>query len=137
MELSQDTLNFLEVLDKYTEGKLRKKNDIGSLFELAATHDGLEEIQELVFKGKVIWNLFSKIKSSTPETEGIEFVQNEFESNVKFYQEQLKKFEEVLPEELKTRFNDTYFQMTKGSVLNVVDLAHDFARVKDLQSEKK
>lgn len=137
MQISNDTLAFIEIVDEYAGGELRKKNDLALCFEVGATYGGAEELGNLIFEGKILWNLFRKIKSSTNEDAGIEQVRREFESSLNRFKDYLSSVFEKLRGEDRQRFEDVYFQFTRGSVLNITDLAHDLAKVKDLQITQK
>lgn len=135
MKLSQDTLDFIEVIDGYSEGKLRKKNDFGTCFEICASYGGENELQSLIFNGKILWNLSKKLRSTTKIDKGIELIQNEFEQTLSKIKAILEEIADKLDDENKQRFNDIYLGMTKGNVLNIIDLAHDFTIFKDMQAE--
>lgn len=137
MEISQDTQGFIEVINEFAGGELRKKNDLAICFEIGATYGGFEELNKLIFEGKVLWNLFSKIKTTSKEDAGIELVQKEFEESLNRFKDYFSEIVSKLEKEEKQRFDDIYFQLTRGSVLNITDLAHDFSKVKDLQITNK
>lgn len=137
MQISEDTLGFIEVVNEFTDGELRKKNDLAICFEVGATYGGIAELNSLIFEGKVLWNLFSKIKKSTNEDQGIELLRREFEDSLTRFKDYLSSIYDKLEGEDKQRFEDIYFQFTRGSVLNISDLAHDLAKVKDLQIIQK
>ena len=138
MELSKDTRSFIDFLEEQYDGSLRKKDDVGVLFEIAASYEGHEELQNLIFKSKVIWNLFNTIQRNDPSTEGIEKVQTEFENSIEYFKSVLSEFNEPLRQnDLVEQFTNDYHQLSKTSVLNIVALAHDLSIIKDLQSQKK
>lgn len=137
MNISNDTLGFIEVINEYANGELRKKNDLTLCFEVAATYSGHEELNKLIFEGKVFSNLFSKLKTTTTEDKGVELVQKEFEDSLVRLKSYLSEFKDKLENEDKTRFETVYFQMTRGSVLNISDLAYDLGKVKDFMNIQK
>lgn len=137
MKISDDTLGFIEVIDEYAKGELRKKNDLSLCFEIAATYSGHQELNQLIFEGKVFWNLFSKLKTTSPEDKGVELVQKEFEDSLIRLKSYLSDFKDKLEDDDKARFEDIYFQMTRGAILNLSDLAFDLSKVKDLMLLQK
>lgn len=135
MHISDDTTAVVNYLDDYTKGNLRKKNDIASIFELCATFDGSEILNRLIFSGKSLWNISSKLKKVNSSTEGVGLLQKEVErccNEMTGYLTQISSFGD---DEIQKRFNDIYLQLTRGSVKNLIDLGHDLAKFKDLQSD--
>lgn len=135
MEISQDTQNFINAVDEFTQGKLRKKNDVSVCFEVGATFGGEQELASLIFNGKVLWNLSQKIKTSPKDAEGIENVQREFEKALETQRNNLLSVQSQLDEKDSKRFQEIYLDMTRGAVLNIIDISHDFAIIKDLQQK--
>lgn len=137
MEISKDTQAVIEALDNFAEGSLRKKNDITYILEIGASYGFYEEISTFIFSGKVLWNLFKTIKKTTVDTETLIGVQKEFKNTLEVIRELILKFKEYGDEKFQKRLQDTYLEVTKGCVLNIVDLCHDFGKLKDMQSKYK
>lgn len=135
MEISQDTKNFIQAIDDYTQGKLRKKNDLTVCFEVGATFGGEQELASMIFNGKVLWKLSQKIKNTPKDAEGIELVQKEFEKALETQRVTIQAINSKLDEKDSKRFQEIYLDMTRGAVLNIIDLSHDFAIVKDMQNK--
>lgn len=135
MEISQDTQNFINAVDEYTQGKLRKKNDVSVCFEVGATFGGEQELASLIFNGKVLWNLSQKIKTTSKDAEGLENVQREFEKALEYQRNNLLSVQSQLDEKDAKRFQEIYLDMTRGAVLNIIDISHDFAIIKDMQQK--
>ena len=137
MKISDDTLGFIDVIDEFAKGELRKKNDLTLCFEIAATYSGHQELNQLIFEGKVFWNLFSKLKKTSTDDNGVELIHKEFEASLIRIKSYLSEFKDKLEETDKTRFEEVYFQMTRGAILNLSDLAFDLSKVKDLMILQK
>lgn len=137
MEISKDTQAVVEALDNFAEGSLRKKNDITFLLEIGASYGFYEEIANFIFSGKILWNLFKTIKKTTTDTETLIGVQKEFQNTLEVIRELILKFKEFGDESYQKRLQDTYLEVTKGCVLNIVDLCHDFGKLKDMQTKIK
>lgn len=138
MNISEDTLKVLEFLDNYSEGGIRKRNDIALLLEIAASNNQHELFNNLVFTGKSVWNLSKKVKKIDPHQEGADLVRNEFARQLDGF----KKILEILlnqsdDEKIAERFDTIYFVITQGAVKNIIDLSHDLAIFKDVQSQSK
>jgi hypothetical protein len=138
MQLSNDTLALLDLLDEHSKNNLRKRGDVGVIFELAASFNLVESINKIVFTGTALWNLYNVVKKSTADSEGIHLVQKEMENHIDAFREELHTILSYTGEnQTIKRFHDIYFQMTKGCVLNMLDLAHDFSVFKHLQTKSK
>jgi len=88
LKLSDDTLKVLDFLDNYSEGGIRKRNDIALLLEIAASFNLYELFNNIVFTGKSVWNLSKKMKKIDPNQEGADLVRKEFARQL----EELKKY---------------------------------------------
>jgi hypothetical protein len=135
MEISKDIQELMELLEQFAEGKLRKQNDVATCFEICASYGGDEELGVLIFQGKILWNLSKKLRSTTQVDKGIELVQKEFESSLSKIKAVISEITDKLEGEDKERFEDVYLSLTKGSIMNIIDLSHDFAKFKDMQAE--
>jgi hypothetical protein len=137
MELSQDTQYVLQAIDEASKSTLRKRNDLGSILELGATFGKYNEVSNLIFQGKIIWNLSKQLKKLDSNAEGLNLIQKEFESSLEIFRNDLKNIQNDGNLEIKERFQSVYLEQTKGCVLNIIDLAHDFGKLKDLQDSTK
>ena len=127
----------IEALDNFSEGTLRKKNDVTNIFEVCASFNLTSEIETFIFSGKVLWNLYKTIKRPDVEKETLTGVQNEFQNTLEKIREILTTIQNNSDEIYQKRLEETYLQMTKGCVLNIVDLCHDFGKFKDMQAKLK
>lgn len=137
MDLSPDTLAVLDYLNTAVEGGLRKKNDIGTLLELGAMHDEHKLFNALTHTGKGLWSVYGTLRRTTPGSEGYVVLEREFGTLLNDIREQMAQLVNHLDDESLKRFDDVYFGMTQGVIRNLVDLAHDLAKVKDLQNEHR
>lgn len=135
MQISDDTLAVVNYLDQYCDGNLRKKNDFASILEICATYNGVETLSRLIFAGKSLWNISSKLRKANPAAEGIELLQKETERCCNEMYVYLKEISDNADEEIQNRFNDVYLQLTRGAIKNLIDLGHDLAKFKDLQAD--
>jgi hypothetical protein len=136
-QFSEQTQAVLSYFDQYTGGNVRKMNDIGTVLEAASQLAAAEEFNALVFAGKCVWNLYTTISKVSPNDEGYQHLEREFASNVHDVRERLVFFAANISPEQRTRFEQTYLSVTQGTMRNVVDLAHDLARFKDMQSDQR
>ncbi len=133
MQISEDTIAVIEYLNEFSEGTLRKKNDLEAIFEICASHNGADTLNRLVFTGKSIWNISNKLRKINPNIDGIELLHKEMERACNELISYLKEVTEFGDDDLIQRFNDVYFQLTRGAIKNIIDLSHDLAKFKELQ----
>ncbi len=138
MNLSEQTQSVLAYFDEYTGFNLRKKNDVGEILEIAAAKGAAEEFNALIFTGKMVWSLYAALRKITSAQDGYQNVEHEFSSAVQKLREQLAFFAvEPDDEAFKKRFEEVYLGVSQGTMRNLVDLAHDLARFKDLQGDEQ
>ncbi|MBL7974003.1 MAG: hypothetical protein JNJ85_03770 [Candidatus Kapabacteria bacterium] len=137
MEISNDTQAVIEYLDNYSGNNLRKKNDMATIFELAATKDSAEIINTIVFSGTSLWKVFGVLRKQTPQSEGYKQLENEFAASMNELRSNLSVLVEETEEEILQRFHDIYLSMNSGVIRNLTDLAHDLSQFKELQNEMK
>ena len=118
-------------------GGLRKRSDIGLLFEHAAEAGEAEIINRLVFNGKIIWSTYGLLKKTTEQTDGYANLEREFMQAVNDVRILIHEFTASWKEEHRLRFEETYLGMNQGTIRNIVDLAHDFAEIKHLQQDAR
>ena len=133
MQLSNDTESVLTVLDEAVEGGLRKRNDVGTLLELAASADNADSFNQLTLTGTGLWKVYGVLKRIQPGSEGYPQMEQEFGNLLNELRELMAALTDKADDETLKRFDEIYFGMTQGVVRNLVDLSHDLARIKDLQ----
>jgi len=138
MNLSEDTARVIEAIQEYSDSGLRKKNDFGAILEITAAYEGgFETFNSLMFIGKQLWNVSNAMKKAAPSQEGLDLLQKEFAILLENFKDKMNVIYPFLTSEMQSRWVVIYFEMTKGCVLNLVDLAHDFSKMKDFQRKIK
>lgn len=137
MQLSSDTENVLDFLDASSEHGLRKRNDLGVLFELSAESGAVEEMNGLLFHGTRLYNLYHTLRRAGAGAEGYDRLQKEFTDAVEQVRDLIARTLVNADREQVERFETTYYGMTQGSLRNLVDLAHDLGIAKHVQNDSK
>lgn len=138
MPISNETHAVLEYFDQYSGFTLRKKNDIAELLDIASLHDEAEAFNTAVFTGKIVWNLYAQLKKITapPSDSSYHNLEQEFAKAVNELRGFLLHFATISQNDAtQQRFEETYLTVHQGTMRNIVDLAHDLARFKDMQSD--
>ena len=133
---SSDIESLLSHLDS-RGGGLRKRSDIGFVFEYAAQTGNAEFINRLVFTGKVIWNTYGVLRKTSEQQDGYANLEREFMQAVNELRLMIHEFTMDWQEESRQRFEETYLGMNQGTIRNIVDLSHDFAEIKHLQQDAR
>jgi hypothetical protein len=137
MQLSEDTLQVLSFLDYTSGNNLRKRNDLGTILEIGAATGDYETIDSIIFNGKYLWNLHILLKRENLEQDAFEKLLGEIEITVAELTKLLKKLTGSISEFDPHRFNDIYFAGDNGAFRNLIDLAHDLSRLKEVQNTLK
>ncbi len=137
MKISEDTQYVIQFVQEACEGRLRKANDLASILEMGASFGTVEETAELIFAGASLWNISKKIKKMTGQMPGSERLAAEYIKGIEELASQLKSFASYAPPDVKKRFTEIYLQADRGSALNIIDLAHDLAELKNVQNTLK
>lgn len=137
MNISNDTQNVIKAIQYISGDSLRKPKDLAVIIELCATYDGSNTINNLIFTGKSVWNLQSKLKKSTSNDEGIMLLQKELYNNIDKMKKSLSEIIDNSDDKTKKRFNEIYLEDTKGTLKNLIDLSFDLSVFKELQNQTR
>lgn len=138
MEISKDTANILEFLDYTSGNNLRKRDDLGLILEIGAIKGSHELVNNIVFMGKYLWNLHKMIKRTSDSDEGKEKIISEAAISSVSLKEAIAELISGVdaPENLE-RFNSVYLVEGQGAYRNLIDLAHDLSKLKEVQNTLK
>lgn len=137
MSFLADTERVLNHLEQSSGGGLRKRNDLGLLLERAADMDAADTINGLAFHGKHFFGLYVALRRQTPSSEGYGVLEREFAQGAERLRELISGLMIDATTEQIERFDGLYYQMTQGSLRNLVDLAHDLGVLKSVQNDRK
>lgn len=137
MSITPDIENVLNYLEQVSGHGLRKRNDMATLLDLAASRDAGEEMNALIFHGRHLYNLYNTLRKASAGAEGFAVLEREFATATETVRDHLARILVDAGEEEVERFNSLYYQMTQGSLRNLLDLAHDLGVLKSVQNEQK
>ena len=137
MELSADTLEVLKFLDEVTGGNLRKRNDIGSILEIGAETGNHALVVDIIFTGSSLWNLNQAISKSGSNTDGMDKLFDEYRQTALILDDKIRELIVSFENPDVKRFNGIYLAKTSGAFKNLIDLAHDLAKLKEVQTTLK
>jgi|YNPMSStandDraft_1061717.scaffolds.fasta_scaffold00431_9 hypothetical protein len=135
MKISEDTQNVINFLDEFSPDGLRKRNDLAVILEITAQMNDYALANKIIFTGKSVYNLNRKFKKT--QGTGADLLQNQLLKSLDELVELLQKvIQNCNDEELKKRFEVTYFANSNGSLANLIDLAYDLSILKDVQMRR-
>lgn len=135
-QLSPDIEVFLSHLESEGIG-LRKRSDIGLIFDYAALHNNSDQINDLIFTGKIVWNTYSALKKRNQSDEGYDLLEKQFMESVHTLRNSVCQLSIRYTQEEQSRIEEIYLTMSQGTLRNIVDLAHDLSEIKNLQNSAK
>lgn len=136
MKLSKDTEEILKFLDYTTNNNLRKRKDLSLILELSASYNEIDILNDIIFSATSLWNIFKTIQAASESTEGIEKLKKESINQADLLKSNLNMLLGEENPDISVRFEEVYLQNTGGAFFNLIDLAHDIAELKKIQSKK-
>lgn len=118
IKISIDTNQVLEFLDYVSSNSLRSRYELGAILEVGAQNGMPDETDDLIFSGKLLDNILN-LRSNTKE----------FETALFSFQSKLADFASATHSEPLAEI----VSGLKQSEQLLINLAHDMARLKDVQ----
>jgi hypothetical protein len=132
MQISEDTRNVINFLGEYSGNTLRSADELSYMMDILAGIGSYDLMNEIIFIGKSVYNLYLTINKSNDENNQLKFLESEF---AKSYDELLKALNKVLqftPDSDERDILDLLLS-SENPVL-IINLAHDLSVLKDLQA---
>jgi hypothetical protein len=138
MEISDDTLAVVAYLQEYSDNNLRKPDDLAIVLELCALQADAALAQRIITSGAALWRVYRALRRMRRGDEGYRQLEDEFTAQVNEFRLGIATALDATDEEpLLERFQAVYMELTTGALRNVVDFAHDFAYLKQLQNDQR
>lgn len=131
VELSSDTEEFLERLDRLSNHSLVHRNELGDILELVRQHDLQARLDELAFGAKFCWNIYSTMTRIGTGAEGCGRLMTLFSENVINSIMLLAMIVEHSPEDVRKHFEQIFFPDTRESLQARIELLHDISWIKN------
>jgi hypothetical protein len=131
MELGASTSSLLALLDRFSGGKLTRRDDLGFLIELANVHRRTGELDELSFLAKFLMKSRAIMARIGPEGDGYERLSREFSDTLPHAQDLLRALLQPAPEDVHDRFENTYLLLTPDALTAFLALAYDLSWYKN------
>jgi hypothetical protein len=125
MQLSPSTIELLRSLDSMSGSRLRRRDDVGTLVELATRYGLSGTLEELVFLAKFISKSHTIMKRIGRDGEGYDRVSNEFTGSIQRAIELTRTLVQAAPDDVRSHFVARYLTLTAGGLEEFLALADD------------
>jgi hypothetical protein len=131
---------FVEDVDVFSDGRLKEKEFVKMLIDVAIQTGRMEVIMDIAFYSKFLWKIFTIIKSGRriEGTDEIEFkvkLTSQFSEVLEKIHTLIKILVRDFPEDRKGRFIERFLKTTPECFENTMNLIHDFYWVKNWEIE--
>ena len=133
MNISDATKEFLQTLDKFSRGKLTRREDVGTLLEIAEIHGMRDQLTRLSFMAKFVSRVYGIMKRVGKDGEGYDKLAGEFRTNLEEAGVLTRLLVEKAPDAERKHFEASYFALTQDGLQNFLALLHDLAWYKNWQ----
>lgn len=138
MDISDDTLAVIAYLQEYCGGNLRKPDDLAVVLELCAQKNDAALAQRIITSGAALWRVWRALRRMRRGDEGYRQLEDEFMLQTNEFRIGIATALEATDEEpILERFQAVYMELSTGALRNVIDFAHDFSYLKQLQNEQR
>lgn len=130
MKVSQQTINLIENINKFSAKQIKNYNEVSLIIESAVQSNNSAAFNDLIFKAKYVKGLKSVLSNRIVIGDDfMEKIFKEFNSNLQQFSELVKTTS--VDEETNKHFSDKYFELNQECVVNLMDLAEDLATCKE------
>lgn len=136
---SKISVDFVNEVEKFSKSRLKRKAELIRIYEEALENQKEKLFDDLVFTAKYVQGLMRAVKSGTnnPDISNMEQIKKDFSDNVKKIVEQIRKIIASSGEDMKSHFENTYFEMSQQGFLNLSEILNDLEWSKMYMNEKK
>lgn len=137
MDLSPPITDLVAALDAFARNGLRRREDLGTLLEVAARTDRTPLLEALSFDAKFANRSMEIMRRIGKDATGYDRLEREVSAALTRVGERLRALIQDAPEEEQRRFASRYFAMTGDSLGHLLDLLHDLSWYKNWQLDHR
>lgn len=131
LNLSKATRDILFSLEELSGGKLTRRDDLGTLVELATVNQRRDTLDELCFIAKFIHKTHGIMQRIGINGDGYDKLASEFADAIKRASSFIKTLVAYAPGSIQDHFISSYIKLTHSSLDNLLDLCHDLSWYKN------
>lgn len=123
----QISSDFINDVEKFSRSKLNKKAELIRIYEEALKSNKEELFDDLTFTAKYVQGLMRVVKSGSvnPDIKNIDSIKKDFTDNMNKVVSKIKEIISSADENMKTHFEQTYFEMSQQGFINLAELLAD------------
>lgn len=137
VEISEETRRFVEDLDEYSSRRLKNRDDLAQVIELARTQQKKQVLDDIAFFAKSVWNTFNVMQRTGPAGEGYEKLSILFNENYENVSTLIRTLVKEAPEDVKEYFRAKFFPLTHEGMSEMLNLIHDVSWLKNWEIDHK
>ena len=135
----QISSDFVNDVEKFSKTKLKRKAELIRIYEEALKYNNEKLFGNLIFTAKYVQGLMRVVQSGTgnPEIKNIESIKKDFSDNMNKVVSEIKEIISSAEDNLKSHFEQTYFELTQQGFLNLAELLSDLEKTKIYLNDSK
>jgi len=133
------TDNILSETEVHLNSLLKRKSDLEIILQACLQSNQIEMFEELAFTGKYLQGLMRVLKKGAEiaEIESLENVKQDLSDNMEMIIDKMRNILSNQTEEIKSRFEETYFALSQVNFQNLNELLSDLEAVKKYINHSK
>jgi hypothetical protein len=131
MQLKETTHTLLTELDALSGRRLSRREDLGSLIELAEESDQRPALEELSFYGKFVSRSYRIMQRIGRDGEGYDRLNSEFMNALERCRSLIRAISRTAPPAARDRLENIYLQLAPSSLEALIALADDLSTYKN------
>ncbi len=122
-----ETDKLLTEIEKFSNNKLKKKEDLKTLLKISDSENKFKQFEELTFTAKYVLGLQRVLKkgSMNPDITNLEKVKKDYSDNLVKATSQIKELLQSSPDETRYYFMNTYLELNQQSLQRLIELLED------------
>ncbi len=123
----QISSDFVNDVEKFSKSKLNRKAELVRIYEEALKSGKEKLFDDLTFTAKYVQGLMRIVKSGSvnPDIKNIDSIKKDFTDNMNKVVSKIKEIISSADENMKTHFEQTYFEMSQQGFVNLAELLAD------------
>jgi hypothetical protein len=130
---------FVDAVEKFSKSKLNRKAELLRIYEEVLKNKNEAIFEDLAFTAKYIMGLLRIIKNRkmSPDINNIDQIKKDYSDNMDKIVNKIKDIISSAGEDLKLYFEQTYFELSQESFLNLNELLSDLEWTKLYMNHNK
>ncbi len=130
---------FVDDVEKFSKSKLKRKAELLRVYEEVLKNDKSKLFEDLIFTAKYVQGLMRIVQkeSMNAGVTNLSEIKKDFSDNMNKIVNKIKEIIIDADEKLKLYFEETYFELTQQSFLNLSELLSDLEWTKIYSNEMK